>query len=66
MTDPVPASRRLAEYFVDQARNHGLIDVKFFPTTDPSLTVDDCAEAMLAALLNPQPSTPLAWESEPF
>lgn len=46
---------RLVDYFVREARDHGLIDVKFFPTTDPSLTREECAEAMLAAMLSPQP-----------
>ena len=43
-------TEKLADWFVDQVRNHGLRDVKFFPTTDTSASVDDCAGALLEVL----------------
>lgn len=41
---------KLADWFVKQVREDGLVDVKFFPTTDSSVTVEDAAAAMLEAM----------------
>lgn len=61
------ARDRLASYLVQQVRENGLVDVKFFPTTDSNATVEQCAEAILQALTNPTPvAVDHAWDSEPF
>ena len=63
----VSASERFAAWFLLQVREHGLYDVKFFPTSDVNATVEDCCEAFLAALGGPPTNgTPQAWESEAF
>lgn len=40
----------LADWFVREVRERGLVDLKTFPTTDTSATVEDCAAAILAAV----------------